>query len=247
VIRTLFLLTFWGLSILILGPFLLLYTLLSGSAEVMYRVATKLGIIGVRLAGVKVEIQGMENLQPGRSYIFMSNHVSNLDPPILVPSVPGRCSVLVKKEVFRVPIFGTAMRVADLVPVDRSNREAAIESVRAAAEVLRRGLNMVIYPEGTRSTDGRLLPFKKGPFHLAIEAGVPVIPVTILGTAECWPKGTWAIRPGNATLIFHPAIDPSGFADRDTFMTAVRQQIAGALPEDCRGPKPDSASVADSL
>ena len=85
-IRTLFLLTFWGLSILIVGPFLLLYTLLTGNADVMYRIANKLAITGVRLAGVKIEVRGMENLQPGRSYIFMSNHVSNLDPPVLVPS-----------------------------------------------------------------------------------------------------------------------------------------------------------------
>src|SRR5271167_2168604 len=141
-------LTWWGLSILLIGPFLLLYTLLRGNAEVMYRVANKLGITGVRLAGIEIEVRGLENLQPKRSYIYMSNHGSNLDPPILIPSIPGRCSVLVKKEVFRVPILGTAMKVADLVPVDRSNRDAAIESVRAAAEVLRHGLNMVIYPEG---------------------------------------------------------------------------------------------------
>jgi len=227
-------LTWWGLSILLIGPFLLLYTLLSGSAEVMYRVATKLGITGVRLAGIEIEVQGLENLQPKRSYIYMSNHVSNLDPPILVPSIPGRCSVLVKKEVFRVPILGTAMKVADLVPVDRSNRDAAIESVHAAAEVLRRGLNMVIYPEGTRSPDGRLLPFKKGPFHLAMEASVPVVPVTILGTADLWPKGTWAMHPGKATLIFHPPLETANFADRDQLMVAVREKIASALPEDRR-------------
>jgi 1-acyl-sn-glycerol-3-phosphate acyltransferase len=234
VIRTLFMLTWWGLSILLIGPFLLLYTLLSGSAEVMYRVATKLGITGVRLAGIEIEVQGLQNLEPKRSYIFMSNHVSNLDPPILVPSIPGRCSVLVKKEVFRVPILGTAMKVADLVPVDRSNRDAAIESVRAAAEVLRRGLNMVIYPEGTRSPDGRLLPFKKGPFHLAMEASVPVVPVTILGTADLWPKGTWAMHPGKATLIFHPPLETADFTDRDQLMVAVREKIASALPEDKR-------------
>jgi 1-acyl-sn-glycerol-3-phosphate acyltransferase len=244
VIRTLFMLTWWGLSILLIGPFLLLYTLLSGSAEVMYRIATGLGITGVRLAGIEIEVQGLENLQPKRSYIFMSNHVSNLDPPILVPSVPGRCSVLVKKEVFRVPILGTAMKVADLVPVDRSNRDAAIESVHAAAAVLRRGLSMVIYPEGTRSPDGRLLPFKKGPFHLAMEASVPVVPVTILGTAELWPKGTWAMHPGKATLIFHPPLDPVNFADRDELMAAVRETIASALPEDPRSstPSADKAS-----
>ena len=246
-IRTLLLLTFWGLSILVIGPFLLLHTLLSGSADVMYRIATGLAITGVRVAGVNIEVRGLENLQPGRSYIYMSNHVSNLDPPVLIPSVPGRCSVLVKKEVFRVPILGTAMKVADLVPVDRSNRESAIESVRAAAEVLRHGLNMVIFPEGTRSRDGRLLPFKKGPFHLAMEARVPVVPVTILGTAESWPKGTWAMRPGNVILIFHPPIDPADFADRDALMAAVRHQIASALPEDHRRQEPDSAGVAESL
>lgn len=233
-IRTLFMLTWWGLSILLVGPFLLLYTLLSGSAGMMYRIATRLGITGVRLAGIKIEVRGLENLEPGRSYIYMSNHVSNLDPPVLVASIPGRCSVLVKKEVFRIPILGFAMKVADLVPVDRSNREAAIESVHAAAEVLRRGLNMVIYPEGTRSADGRLLPFKKGPFHLAMEARVPVIPVTILGTADLWPKGTWAMRPGKAVLIFHPPLHPARFADREELMAVARETIASALPEDRR-------------
>jgi 1-acyl-sn-glycerol-3-phosphate acyltransferase len=104
---------------------------------------------------------------------------------------------------------------------------------------------MVIFPEGTRSVDGRLLPFKKGPFHLAIETGVPVVPVTILGTAECWPKGTWAMKPGTATLVFHSPIDPANSADRDALMAAVREQIASALPADKRGrdsDAPDSAT-----
>jgi 1-acyl-sn-glycerol-3-phosphate acyltransferase len=200
----------------------------------MYRIATRLGITGVRLAGVTIEVRGLEQLDPGRNYIFLSNHVSNLDPPVLVPSIPGRCSVLVKKEVFRIPIFGTAMRMADLVPVDRHNREAAIDSVHAAVEVMQHHVHMVIFVEGTRSRDGRLLPFKKGPFHLAMEVGAPVVPVTILGTYECWPKGTFAVRPGTATLIFHPPVEPSDYADRDALMTAVRATIASALPEDQR-------------
>lgn len=234
-------LTFWGLSLLIVGPIMFLHAILTGNIMPLYRIGMKLGMTGARLAGVTIEVRGLENLQPNCNYIFMSNHVSNLDPPVFIPRIPGRCSVLIKKEVFRIPILGRLLKLAEMVPVDRSNREAAIESVHSAEEVLQRGLNMVIFPEGTRSPDGRLLPFKKGPFHLAMEAGVPVVPVTILGTAECWPKGTWSIRPGKATVIFHPPINPSGFKDREELMAAVRQSIASALPEDRR----DSESKVD--
>lgn len=234
-IRTLFMVTFWGVAILVVGPFLLLYSFLRGNVDFMYKIATRIGIAGVKLAGISVETRGLERLVPGCNYIFLSNHVSNLDPPVLVPSIPGRCSVLVKKEVFRIPIFGTAMRMADLVPVDRHNREAAIESVRAAVEVMRHHVHMVIFVEGTRSRDGRLLPFKKGPFHLAMEVGAPIVPVTILGTYESWPKGKFASRAGTATVVFHPPVDPANYANRDALMANVRETIASALPEDRRG------------
>lgn len=230
-IRAILLLAFWGISILIVGPWLVLFAALTGNIKPLYRVATGLAIFGVRLAGVKIVLTGLENVRPGQCYIFMSNHVSNLDPPILIPSIPGRCSVLVKKELFRTPILGTGMRLADLVPVDRADRESAIESVNAATRVLAKGLHMVVYPEGTRSTDGRLMPFKKGPFHLAMDSGTPVIPVTLLGTFESWPKTRFALRPGTATVVFHSAIDPKNFTDRDMLMQAVRESIASALPE----------------
>jgi 1-acyl-sn-glycerol-3-phosphate acyltransferase len=233
-IRAIALLTFWAISILIVGPPLVLFAAITGNVNPMYKAATRLGIFGVRLIGVKILLRGMENLRPGQNYIFMSNHVSNLDPPVLIPSIPGRCSVLVKKELFRTPILGTGMKQADLVPVDRSDREAAIESIRAAAEVLGKGLHMVIYPEGTRSSDGRLLPFKKGPFHLAMDSGVPIIPVTLLGTFESWPKTRFALHPGAATVVFHPAIEPREYSDRDALTEAVRAAIASALPAERR-------------
>lgn len=242
-IRTLFMLAFWGLSTLIVGPPGLLIALITGNVMPLYWVSTRLGRLGVQLGGVRVEVVGRENLQPGRNYIFMSNHVSNLDPPVLIPVIPGRCSVLVKKELFRIPILGTGMRVADLVPVDRSDREAAIESVHAAVRVLQQGLHMIVYPEGTRSTDGRLLPFKKGPFHLAMESGTPVIPVTMLGTFESWPKGRFGVRPGTATVVFHGPIDPRSYLDRDLLMNAVRESMTSALPPERREPvsSPQSA------
>jgi len=144
--------------------------------------------------------------------------------------VPRRTSVLVKKELFRIPILGKAMKMASLVPVDRSNREAAVASIHRAAEVVRSGINMMIFPEGTRSFDGRMLPFKKGPFYLAIESGAAIVPITILGTREMMPKRSLLVRPGTARLIFHPPVDPKDFTDRDELMEAVRQRIASALP-----------------
>lgn len=234
-IRALALLAFWGISILLTGPFLVLWAYLTGNADVLYYVATRLAGFGVRLVGVRIVVRGLENIRPGQTYIFMSNHVSNLDPPVLIPKIPGRCSVLVKKELFRVPILGTGMRLGQLVPVDRGDREAAIERVEAAINVLRQGLHMVVYPEGTRSADGRLLPFKKGAFHLAMASGVPVIPVTMLGTYESWPKNRFALRPGTATIIFHPAINPGDFADHAALMNAVSEVIASALPPERRG------------
>ena len=233
-IRTIVLLAFWGVSIFIAGPVLLLYALISGDINPLYNISAGLAIFGVRLAGVKIEVRGMERLEAGRNYIFMANHSSNLDPPVLLPTIPGRCSVLVKKEVFRVPILGTGMKMTSLVPVDRSDRESAIESVNAAIAVLRQGLHMLIFPEGTRSSDGRLLPFKKGPFHLAIDSGVFVVPVTILGTFELWPKTRFALRPGTATVVFHMPIDPRSYPDRDSLMKAVAETIASALPPERR-------------
>jgi 1-acyl-sn-glycerol-3-phosphate acyltransferase len=227
-------LAFWGLFDLLVGPWLLLYAFVTKDIRPLYHVATFLAITGVRLAGIKIRETGRENIKPGQNYIFMSNHASNLDPPIEIPRIRARCSVLVKKELFRVPVLGTGMHMAQLVPVDRSNREAAIESVHEGVAVLRQGLHMLIYPEGTRSPDGRLLPFKKGPFHLAMESGVPILPLTILGTYEAWPKHRFALKKCTVTVVYHPPIDPKNYTDRDQLMAAVRQSIASALPEDRR-------------
>lgn len=234
ILRTIVLLVAWSLFTLLVGPWLLLYALITGNANPLFHGSLRMAQWGLRIAGIRPEIKGLENLKPGQNYIFMSSHVSNLDPPVLIPLIPGRSSVLVKKELFRAPILGPGMKIADLVPVDRSNREAAIESVNAATAVLRKGLHMVIYPEGTRSPDGKLLPFKKGPFFLAEESGVPVIPVTMLGTFESWPKKSFALRAGTCTAVLHPPIDPRGYPNREALMDAVADAIDSALPPERR-------------
>jgi 1-acyl-sn-glycerol-3-phosphate acyltransferase len=231
VLRALALLAFWGVAAVLVGLIGIPWTFLSGKVDLLYRMGVVVGLRGVRFVGVKVEVLGSEKLDWHRTYIFMCNHVSNLDPPIVIPVMSTRTSVLVKKELFRVPLLGWAMRLANLVPVDRRNREAAIASLRVAGEVLRSGISMTIWPEGTRSSDGRLLPFKKGPFYLAMESGVPIVPITLVGTHEIWPKGEFAIHPGTATVIFHQPIDPAAFSALENLIDAVRERIRSGLPE----------------
>jgi 1-acyl-sn-glycerol-3-phosphate acyltransferase len=230
VIRMLIAVVWWALFIPLAGLAGIPWTFVSGKIDFLYRIATWGAFRGVLLAGVKVETEGLDRLDPASNYIFMANHVSNIDPPILVPLIPRRTSVLVKRELFGIPILGYAMRLGDLVAVDRANREAAVDSVRRAVEVLKRGLNMVIFPEGTRSRDGRLLPFKKGPFYLAIDSGVSVVPVSMVNTFQIWPKGHFYIKPLTARVVFHRPLNPRDFATRDDLMNAVRDKIASALP-----------------
>ncbi len=206
------------------------YSLLRGNIRRLYRVAMGIVRLGLRVAGVRIETHGLDGIPAGRACIFMSNHVSNLDPPVLLPLVPGQTSVLLKASLMRIPILGTAMRMGRFVPVERgSSREAARRSVLAAAEVLRSGLHLVVFPEGTRSRNGHLGPFKKGPFFLAEQTGAPIIPVAIVGTERLLQKGSAAIHPGTVHLTFLPAIAPQAFRTRDELMRAVHAAIAAAL------------------
>jgi 1-acyl-sn-glycerol-3-phosphate acyltransferase len=206
------------------------WTLITGDVSFLYRMGMWGAWTGTRVARIKVKTIGLDNLDPKRTYIFMSNHVSNIDPPLLLPLIPRRTSVMAKKELFGYPLLGKMMRFGSLVPVDRGNRESGIAAVRAASQVIREGVNMTIFIEGKRSLDGGLLPFKKGPFYLAEECGVPVVPVTILGTHSIMPKRRFAIEPGTATVIFHDAIEPADFGSRECLTAKVRRAIDSGLP-----------------
>ncbi|HSY62957.1 MAG TPA: lysophospholipid acyltransferase family protein [Terriglobales bacterium] len=229
-IRTLVMLGFWAALLPVAAVVGFPWTLLTGDIRFLYRMTMWGAWTGVRLAGIRVETVGLDKLDASRTYIFMSNHVSNVDPPILMPLIPRRMSIMVKKELFRYPILARLMRFGSLVPVDRGNRESGIAAVRAAAEVIRQGLNMTVYVEGHRSFDGKLLPFKKGPFYLAEECGVPIVPVTIVGSHYVMPKTRFAIRPGTVTVIFHDPIEPKDFGSRECLMAKVRKSIDSGLP-----------------
>ncbi len=231
-IRTLLMLGLWA----ILLPFAALlgfpWTLITGNVSFLYRIGMWGAGTGVRIAGIRTKTSGLDKLDPARTYIFMCNHVSNIDPPLLLPLIPRRTSVMVKKELFSYPLLGKMMRFGSLVPVDRGNRESGIAAVRYASQVLREGVNMTIFVEGKRSFDGKLLPFKKGPFYLAEECGVPVVPVTIAGTHFIMPKQRFAIKTGVATVIFHDPIEPKDFGSRECLMQKVRKAIDSGLPPD---------------
>ena len=153
-IRTIAMLTFWGLAAPVAALIGFPWTFITGDIRLLYRMFMFGAFNGVRLTGVRVQTVGLDQLDPARTYIFMSNHVSNLDPPVLFPVLPGQCSALLKKELMRIPLLGTAMRMAKFVPVGRGNvREAAQASVAAAAAALRSGLHIVIFAEGTRSKE----------------------------------------------------------------------------------------------
>lgn len=206
------------------------WAMVTGDIGPLYRWSMGILRIGLRLGRIRIQVEGRENI-PGRPSIFMSNHVSNLDPPILLPLLPFRTAFFLKRSLMKIPIVGMGMRLANFVPVDRDGRpESARESVQAASRAMALGVNVMTFPEGTRSRTGQMLPFKKGAFYLAVETNAPVVPISIWGSEQMMTKGSLRIKPGTAHVVFHPAVYPEHFATRDELMEAVRAAIASGLP-----------------
>jgi 1-acyl-sn-glycerol-3-phosphate acyltransferase len=204
----------------------------TGNVGPLYAVACFIVRTGFRAAGIRVLVEGRENVPAGKACIFMANHVSNLDPPALIPRIPGRTAAFSKRALFKLPIFGYCLKLGSFIPVDRTgSAHTAQESVAAAKRVLDEGVHITTFVEGTRSKDGRLLPFKKGTFYLAMQTGTPCIPVSIYGTETLMSKGSFGIKPGTAHIIFHAPLHPADFATREKLLEAVRASIATGLPE----------------
>ncbi len=185
-------------------------------------------------AGVKVEVSGREHVDPNRAYVIISNHQSHMDVPVLGGYLPLKLTIIAKKELFRIPIFSHGMRAFGILEIDRSNRTRAIHTLEQAAMILReKNTSVLTFPEGTRSADGRLQPFKKGPFALASTHRFPILPVTVCGTFPVLPRGKFWVKPGRVSLKIHPPFHPEdhGAGNREELVEQVRQTIAAGLYE----------------
>lgn len=181
----------------------------------------------LRLAGVRVVIEGAERLPEEGAQLFVATHQSMLDIPALFQLVPARTRFVAKQELFRIPLFGQAIRMLGFVPIDREDRKGALSAIGRAAELSREARPILVFPEGTRSKDGTLLPFKRGAFELAARGGLPVIPVACLGGAACLPSGAWGVRPGVMRLIVGRTLTPQtdDYASRATIAATARAEI----------------------
>jgi 1-acyl-sn-glycerol-3-phosphate acyltransferase len=205
-------------------------TWLTGDIRLLYWVSRQGCRLALALAGVRVRHVGAENLTRHPSALFVSNHVSNLDPAALFAALP-RIAVILKKELRSIPLLGYVMAMGSFIYVDRRDRASRKAAMEQAVEALRQGVSLLVFPEGTRSQDGQLLPFRPGPFSMAIQAGRPIVPITVHGARELMPKGTLKIRAGEMALVFHHPMETTGLtdADRAPLMERVRSEMQQAL------------------
>lgn len=206
----------------------LLSTLVDGSGRVFAFHARLWARICLLLAGTRVTLYGAEHLPPG-PVIFMSNHQSGFDIPTLLAVLPRRACWIVKKELFSIPIFGNAMARGGYIPLDRRDAHQALKSMEKALDVIRSGKSVLIFPEGTRTTDFRLLPFKRGGFMLAQRSGAPVVPVTINGSARVNPAGSRRLYPGGITVTLHPPIMPELLTSRGESEAVLKKKVRDAI------------------
>lgn len=210
----------------------ILCTFIDSTGELYHRHALLWSRLGLLLAGVTVRVEGGETVPAHEPIIFMCNHQSNFDILALFLAIPQRFAWIAKEELFRIPVFGHSMSRAGYIPLDRSDGRRALKSMDEAATAIRNGRSVIIFPEGTRTTDGKLLPFKQGAFLLAGKAGVRVVPMTINGSLGINPPKRLLLRPGRITVAFGAPVGPAtgtGSKQREALMETVRHEIAARL------------------
>jgi 1-acyl-sn-glycerol-3-phosphate acyltransferase len=225
-----------SLYVLLIGPPFLLIAILFNQVPLLYQIGRGGVRLGLLLSGVTLRIEGGEHIQRERAAVYAVNHASNLEPPIIFealhPIFP-RLRVLYKAELRKLPVLVRAWDLAGFVPLERGNREQSLPAIEQAAEALRAGASFLIFPEGTRSRTGALLPFKKGGFIMAIKGQVPIVPVAILGARDAMRKGSYVIQPVTVRVRFGPPVETTGLtvADRDELASRVRGKVEALLAE----------------
>ncbi|MFQ5777627.1 MAG: lysophospholipid acyltransferase family protein [Terriglobia bacterium] len=237
------------LYLFVVGTPFVLHAWWTRSIDPLYRAAWWGVWLALRVAGVRVQVVGGEYFPRQGPCLYMSNHVSNVDPLVLFTVLPPRIAVMAKKQVFGIPVLGWALSLADFVAVEREDPEAARASVEEALAKLQRGVSFLVYPEGSRSRDGCLQRFKHGVFVLAIRAGVPIVPLAVVGADAVMRKGRWEIYPGVVQVTVHPPVETRtrSLEERHQLAQEVRGIIASALPEAWRGAEPSPVPEAETM
>ena len=218
----------------ILGPPILLFSWLVNKHDLVYPVASFGARAWLWLSGVRIKVRGLELLDPKQPYVFVSNHRSYLDTAAIFVYTGRRIGVLAKKELLKVPVLGVGMGFVNVMAIDRTNRESAIRTTEAAAKRIQSGVSFAVFVEGTRAKPGELLPFKKGAFYMARQAGVPVVPVAIKNSDVLMGKGTGEARAGTIEMVMLSpveTVDVSTDEDMNELIAVVRARIAAELSQ----------------
>ncbi|MFI5090326.1 MAG: lysophospholipid acyltransferase family protein [Terriglobales bacterium] len=232
-------LVYWPLTILftlLVEPVSLAAALLDKSGRAQHRMVAFWAGVLLRLYGMPVTVTGLERLDLSRPRIYAANHLSALDIPVLYRYLPFQFRIIAHRLVFRVPLVGWHLSAAGQLMIDPESVALSRRALREAVQTLRRGLPLVVFPEGERSPTGKMQPFRRGTFYVAVEAQVDIVPVAILGTYQAFPRGSSHLRPGPLQLIIGDAIPVAGYRKRD--LAALAERTQAAVAELCGAPIP---------
>lgn len=230
-LRAFFVVSGVAVFLFLVGPFCVLYALIRRSPDILYAAGRAGSGLGLFLGGVNVVVRGRENIEDGKTFLFLANHQSYCDPPALFVSIPRDVRLILKKELRKLPLLGLIMEMGGFVFIDRKDRVQSVGGMKQAVRQLQQGCSFLIYPEGTRSRSGELGLFKKGPFIMAIESGTPIVPISVRGSYEIMPPNQLKVKPGTVVITFHPPIVTMGLllGDRETLTQRVRETIVAGL------------------